>query len=276
MVSLQPEDIPSAAAAIWGVAFPMRLRQSGPVRHERCDEMTFAVSGGVPFPLWPAGLRRWRTSCTIWEQWTSIHSPRCRARPSRTPRRSPAASTTTRWRRGTCFRRSSAQENGIVPGLVDKLGLTAERPAAGGGPGAGAPAEGDRQRRHLEGLRDPGRERRPHQGRGGGQVAQGRVRQRRAPVPRPDRGRQARRDEEALQELRPRPRQGDGRPEGGPRQPAGDDRQPRGDLPGAREVRRRPGRPARRRASSTRSSAATRRSAARSASFPARRRTTPS
>jgi ATP-dependent Clp protease ATP-binding subunit ClpB len=49
-----------------------------------------------------------------------------------------------------------------------------------------------------------------HAGREGGEGAQGRVCERRAPLPGPDRGRPARGDEEALQELRARPRQGDG------------------------------------------------------------------
>jgi ATP-dependent Clp protease ATP-binding subunit ClpA len=49
------------------------------------------------------------------------------------------------------------QENGIVPGLLEKMNVHyAQRVAAGRGPRAGAPAQGVRQRGHVEGLCHPG------------------------------------------------------------------------------------------------------------------------
>jgi hypothetical protein len=129
------------------------------------------------------------------------------------------------------------------PGPHRQDGAFRERPPARGGPGARAHTQGDGQRRHVQGLRDPGRERRDHARREGGEGAQRRVRERGAPVPVADRHRQTRGHEEALQELRARPVQGDERAQGGPREPEGHDRQPRGHLPGSREIRRGPCRP---------------------------------
>jgi putative transposase len=85
----------------------------------------------------------------------------CRVRPSPTRKTSPAASITTRWTRGTCCPRCSARRTASCPACSTSWHHR-QRDAARRRPRARTPAQGQRQRRHVENLRHPGRQRGAH------------------------------------------------------------------------------------------------------------------